>query len=55
MDIQEAINEVWQLACEHEGVPTNSQFVAFSPSNPHLPRLNRLTAMLHTAVRYATN
>lgn len=35
-----AIKSLWKQACEHDGIPVDSQFATFSDGNPHAEALN---------------
>lgn len=34
------VKRLWVLMCQHDGVPTNSGFVVFSPTNPYAGAYN---------------
>lgn len=49
------LKALWNKACEFEGVPANSMFVVFSPTNPWMVEYNKkavdVFANLQKAVR----
>ena len=38
------VRKLWEKCCEHDGIPHDSKFVAFSPDNPYIPVHNRAVA-----------
>ena len=39
------VARLWKRACDHDRIDPSSSFVSFTPTNPHVPELNRLMAL----------
>lgn len=47
--LRAAVRQLWLKACEHDGVPSDSQFVVFNDDNPYMPFYNSALAQLREA------
>ncbi len=41
--------ELWDKACEHDGIQPNSKFVVFSDANPWMKKYNTLMLLQQTS------
>ena len=44
LSVQFAWRQVFEKACEHEGIDTNSKFVVFTDDNPFTPYVDKAAA-----------
>lgn len=45
------VAQLWRKACDHDGIPYDSQFVVFSENNPWAPWYNKAMAQYLEACR----
>ena len=43
------VRQLWEKACEHDGIPPDSMFVVFSDNNPYVPYHNKAVRELQEA------
>ncbi len=43
------VRQLWERACEHDGIPPDSVFVVFSDNNPYVPYHNKAVRELQEA------
>ena len=49
VNLAHAARDLWKKACEVEGVPDDSKFVVFSPTNQYADFYNLAMGQLHAA------
>ena len=48
-ELQDIARQCWEKACEEDNIPTNSNFVCFSPDNKWDARYNRVMTEIQNA------
>ena len=46
------LKDLWNKACEHDGIEANSKFVVFSKDNPWMAKYNTLLNLRYKQVQF---